>query len=321
MKKLVLTLTMILALLICGTALASGVTLGNTGITLTLPSGYQEDTLDSEDISEGAVGCWIGSRLVVIAYVADDDATLDEVLTDYASESGTVGSGYCSSPLGGLTFAYVVYEESDTDGTYYGADYFTVVDGRLVDICFFAESEDDLQLAEDIMSTLKYSGNAATVTVAEPVAPSETDEAVAAEAGRTMLGNTRVSIELPSGYMANQLTEDDTLNDEVNEWYSDTLFIMVYVYAADGATPETIEASLASEGYSTHGVTTLTSSGLTCAYGVYNGEESGTGYTVISYMTVVDDQVVQLAFMMTDDDVAVGSAAAAQIMESMAVAQ
>ena len=63
MKKLILCVTLILALLLCGAALADEVSIGSTGITLTLPSGYEEYDLESDEIADGAVGCWVSSRL------------------------------------------------------------------------------------------------------------------------------------------------------------------------------------------------------------------------------------------------------------------
>ena len=252
-----------------------------------------------------------------MAYVSADSTTVDELVAEFKADTDYTEVGYCDGTLGGLTFGYAVYSETDSDGTYYGVDYFTQVNGQLVELCFFMESTTYMQNAATILNTLRYNGTSAQTSVSVATAAPVATFAPAASSGRVTLGSSRVSIELPSGMTSDTLTSDDIAEDMVGYWYNNTLDMAAYVYAADGATVESIDAELGEDSdYTQHGITTVQSTGMTFAYGVSTLTEDGETYTCIDYITIVDNQAIQLSFYMTPDNASAASATAAQIVET-----
>ena len=311
-RYMIFLLTALLMLCLCCAALAEELPIGSTGISITLTSDFQEESLDAEDIADGAVWYRYNDDLDVVAYVYDTDSTLAELVEAEQADSTNSEAGYCSGTLDGLQFGYAAFEDSDDYGSYLCVYYFTVVDGREVDICFFMDSSDDGDEAVGIMNTLRYNGtadNAAAVPAAS---------AAASETAGTAIGSTRLSVVLGTGYTADELTSEDIADDMVNCWYSDSLMIVAYAWTADADSAEEILAQLQEEGtYDQTGVTEI--NGLPFAYAVSAEDIDGVNYTEIDYLTVLDGQEIQIGFLMLTEENETASVEAANVMNSVAL--
>jgi len=307
MKKFVSLLLSFILLTVSCSALASTISVGNTGLTLSISNDFDEDSLTQDDINDGIVGYWYNDNIDLAIIVNDDDYTVDDLLSYYSSDNTVTKSGIISNGPAGLRFGYIQYSDTDDNGDkYYGIEYFTEYSGSLIEFCFYMYSTRYSSEAESIMQTLSAYGNTSYVSGASYSNPS----------GSIALGNTGLSFSLPSGYTTEQLTSEDIADDMVGYWCTDYLDVILYVYSSGYSSLNEIQSDLAAESdVVSSGITTM-SNGMSYAYCVIQDPED-TEYTEIDYITLYRNDTVHIIFAMYTDEAAEASAEAAQIMDSI----
>ena len=313
MKKLIAALAVLTALLCaCGLAFADEITLGSTGLTLTLPSGWQQDSLDATDISDGALCYWYNDDMDLVAYLNSTDETLAELVADDQADSEIIEAGYVSGQPGGLSFGYSLYRDTDSEGTYYGMDYFTVSGGQVLEIIFFMDDTSYVSQAESILRTLKGTG-----TASSSQAGGSSAAASQSAAGSVTVGSSGLSIVLSSGFAQESLTQDDISDGIVAYWYSDLLDLVVYEEDSQGILMSELLAELQQDSeYSQSGTTTMPS-GIEFVYGVASYTQDGESLVAIEYYTVTGNELVTFQFIMLEADKSVASSQAAAIIETV----
>ena len=305
MKKLIAALVLLMVLVsACGLALAGEVSLGSTGLTLTLPSGWQEDSLDATDIAEGALCYWYNDTLDMAVYLSDADVTLDEMVEECRDDNEITEAGYVSGQPGGLSFGYFVYPITDDQDVYYAVEYFAVNGSQMLEIIFYMDDTSSTSQAESILRTLKAAGS--TASAAQTTV---TGDSVA-------IGTTGLRLTLPTGFVEDALTQEDIADDMVAYWYSDLLDIIVYEEDGEGVTDSDVMEELQEEGITQYGTTEMPS-GIDFVYAVLSYTEDNETLVEVAYYTVTDNKLVSILFVMTDAEKEAASAQSAAIIETV----
>jgi len=155
MKKTIAIVLSLVMLLLCTSALADVVTLGSTGLRVTIPSSYEEDALTDEDEEEGMIGYYYNNQIDVAIYAFDAEGYDLATWADYfCSEYDPSANG--ETVINGTTFYYLFYTVQDEEyGEYLCLEYLTVINNQIADLCFYFTDVSLSSQVSTIMETVK----------------------------------------------------------------------------------------------------------------------------------------------------------------------
>jgi len=152
-RKLAALFTALIVLCLSCTALAETVSVGDSGLKLTLPEYMISEALTAEDIADDMVAYYYNDDMDLVFYQYDaEGVTLAEVLESVQDDESL--SQFGSTTINDIEFVYMVGEETDDEGTYVYIDYVTVVNGNIVEILFFFDDTSVSQKTADVMNTI-----------------------------------------------------------------------------------------------------------------------------------------------------------------------